>query len=149
ARESERSERIEDYTHARAAPRRGRERGDERVDDDPRAHQIHLQQHRRARRIDCREQFRKELTAAIEQPERVSRSPRPTRCRKLLALVSRHWLTMTEPRKSCHRAVESVLALLALLAPAWACADVIDSVNTLRSAGCDGHHGALPPLRAN
>jgi uncharacterized protein YkwD len=56
---------------------------------------------------------------------------------------------MTEPRKSCHRAVGSLLALPALLAPAWACADVIDSVNTVRSAGCDGRHTALLPLRAN
>jgi len=56
---------------------------------------------------------------------------------------------MTEPRKSCHRAVGSLLALLALLAPAWACADVVNSVNTVRSAGCDGRHAALPPLRAN
>jgi uncharacterized protein YkwD len=53
---------------------------------------------------------------------------------------------MTEPRKSCHRALS---LLLALLAPAWACADVIDSVNTVRSGGCDGGHAAAAPLRAN
>ncbi|HVN44700.1 MAG TPA: CAP domain-containing protein [Steroidobacteraceae bacterium] len=39
--------------------------------------------------------------------------------------------------------------LLALLVPAWACADVIDSVNGVRSAGCDGPHPAAGPLRRN
>ena len=53
---------------------------------------------------------------------------------------------MTEPRKSCHQ----VLALLlALLAPGWACADIVGSVNAVRSAACDGRHPGVPPLREN
>jgi len=51
---------------------------------------------------------------------------------------------MTDLRMSCHTA----LLLLALLGPAWASAEVIDSVNTVRTAGCDGRHPAAP-LRAN
>jgi uncharacterized protein YkwD len=39
--------------------------------------------------------------------------------------------------------------LLSLLGPAWACADVIDSVNTVRNVGCDGRHPGRPPLREN
>ena len=53
---------------------------------------------------------------------------------------------MTEPRKSCHRALR---LLLALLAPAWAGAAVLDSVNTVRRVGCDGRPAGGAPLRAN
>jgi uncharacterized protein YkwD len=53
---------------------------------------------------------------------------------------------MTEPRKSCHTAL--VFALTAL-GPAWARADVIDSVNTVRNVGCDARHPAAPPLHEN
>ena len=53
---------------------------------------------------------------------------------------------MTELRKSCHTAI---MLLLALLGPAWACADVIDSVNAVRNVGCDGRHPGVPPLREN
>jgi uncharacterized protein YkwD len=51
---------------------------------------------------------------------------------------------MTDLRMSCHNA----LLLLALLGPAWAGAEVIDSVNTVRAGGCDGRHPAAP-LREN
>jgi len=51
---------------------------------------------------------------------------------------------MTDLPMSCH----NVLLLLALLGPAWAGADVIDSVNTVRTIGCDGRHPAAP-LREN
>jgi uncharacterized protein YkwD len=53
---------------------------------------------------------------------------------------------MTEPRKSCHTAVA---VLLGMLGPAWARAEVIDSVNTVRHVGCDGRHPGVPPLREN
>jgi uncharacterized protein YkwD len=39
--------------------------------------------------------------------------------------------------------------LPALLGSAWACADVIDSVNAVRSVGCDARHAGVPPLREN
>jgi len=51
---------------------------------------------------------------------------------------------MTDRRKSCHK---RLALLLTALGPAWACADVIDSVNTVRNVGCDGRHRAAPPLR--
>src|SRR6516164_9994356 len=45
---------------------------------------------------------------------------------------------------------QSALALLlALLIPAWARADVIDSVNAVRSVGCDARHPGVAPLREN
>ena len=50
---------------------------------------------------------------------------------------------MTDLRMSCHTAL-----LLALLGPAWAGAEVIDSVNTVRTVGCDGRHPATA-LREN
>ncbi|HKF97046.1 MAG TPA: hypothetical protein VKB20_02225, partial [Steroidobacteraceae bacterium] len=53
---------------------------------------------------------------------------------------------MTDRRKSCHK---RLALLLTALGPAWACADVIDSVNTVRNVGCDGRHRAAPPLREN
>ena len=36
-----------------------------------------------------------------------------------------------------------------LLGSAWACADVIDSVNAVRSVGCDARHPSARPLREN
>jgi uncharacterized protein YkwD len=54
---------------------------------------------------------------------------------------------MTEPRirRQPHRL--TLPAMLALLAPAWAAADVIDAVNAVRYDGCDGRPGGVPPLR--
>jgi uncharacterized protein YkwD len=52
---------------------------------------------------------------------------------------------MTEPRHSCHRALA---LLLALIAPAWACGDIVDSVNAVRHLGCESRPAA-PPLHAN
>ncbi len=54
---------------------------------------------------------------------------------------------MTDLRTSCHTAM--ALLPLALLAPATADADVIDSVNAVRNIGCDGRHPGVPPLREN
>jgi uncharacterized protein YkwD len=53
---------------------------------------------------------------------------------------------MTDLRTTCHTAVG---LLVALLAPAAACADVIDSVNAVRHVGCDGRHAGVTPLREN
>ena len=53
---------------------------------------------------------------------------------------------MTDLRTRCHTA----LALLAaLLLPAAAGAEVIDSVNAVRSSGCGGRYRGAPPLREN
>ncbi len=52
---------------------------------------------------------------------------------------------MTDLRTRCHTAI----ALLMLLAPASAGADIIDSVNAVRSVGCDARHAGVPPLREN
>src|ERR1700741_3037820 len=52
---------------------------------------------------------------------------------------------MTEPRRSCHRALA---LLLALIAPAWASGAIVDSVNAVRQLGCDGRPGA-PALHPN
>ena len=51
---------------------------------------------------------------------------------------------MTDLRMSCHTA----FLLLALLGPAGAGAAVIDSVNAVRTIGCEGRHPAAP-LREN
>ncbi|MBV8146708.1 MAG: CAP domain-containing protein [Gammaproteobacteria bacterium] len=56
---------------------------------------------------------------------------------------------MTEPRATCHTARALLLVLPALLAPTWTCADVIGSVNSVRSGSCDGRHVPAAPLRAN
>ena len=53
---------------------------------------------------------------------------------------------MTDLRTSCHTAIAM---LPVLLGPAWARADVIDSVNAVRSVGCDARHPGVPPLREN
>ena len=53
---------------------------------------------------------------------------------------------MTDLRNTCHTAV---ILLLALLAPAAASADVIDSVNAVRHVGCDGRHPGVAPVREN
>ena len=53
---------------------------------------------------------------------------------------------MTDLRTTCHTAV---ILLLALLAPAAASADVIDSVNAVRHVGCDGRHPGVAPVREN
>jgi uncharacterized protein YkwD len=52
---------------------------------------------------------------------------------------------MTDPGKSCQPALA---LLLALIAPASACAEVIDSVNRVRHLGCDGQPPSAP-LHAN
>jgi uncharacterized protein YkwD len=52
---------------------------------------------------------------------------------------------MTDLRTRCHTAA----ALLTLLMPLSAGAEVIDSVNTVRNVGCDGRHAGVPPLREN
>ncbi len=53
---------------------------------------------------------------------------------------------MTDLPTRCHTA-PALLALLALLGPVLAGADVIDSVNAVRNVGCDGRHASVPPLR--
>jgi len=53
---------------------------------------------------------------------------------------------MTDLRTTCHTAV---MLLLALLAPAAACAAVIDSINAVRHVGCAGRHGGVAPVREN
>ncbi len=53
---------------------------------------------------------------------------------------------MTDRRRTCQLLVA---LLLTLLAPASGGADVIDSVNAVRRAGCDGGRAATPALRAN
>jgi uncharacterized protein YkwD len=51
---------------------------------------------------------------------------------------------MTDLRRTCHL---RLLPLLALLAPGWVAADVIDAVNALRDSGCAGRPGGIAPLR--
>ena len=55
---------------------------------------------------------------------------------------------MTDLRMSCHNALRLLLAplllLLPLLGPARAGAEVVDSVNSVRAAGCNGHPSAAP-----
>src|SRR5262249_42713001 len=118
-RQAERAERIEHHADAGAALHGCAERRDETRDDVPGVHQVHLQQHRLAPRLDRREQGGKELGPPIEQLEGVPRSPRPPRRCKLLRIPACHRLTMTDLRTTCHPAV---MLLLALLAPAAASA---------------------------
>lgn len=58
---------------------------------------------------------------------------------------------MTEPRiqRQSPGRLRTLLpaAALAVLAPVWAVADVIDAVNTLRYEGCGARPGGLAPLR--
>jgi uncharacterized protein YkwD len=53
---------------------------------------------------------------------------------------------MTDLAVRCHSVA---LALLTLLAPALTAGAVIDAVNAVRDAGCEGGRGRLPPLREN
>lgn len=53
---------------------------------------------------------------------------------------------MTDLGLRCHSAA---LALLALVGPALADGAVIDAVNAVRAAGCNGGHGRLTALREN
>lgn len=53
---------------------------------------------------------------------------------------------MTDLGVRCHSAA---LALLALLGPALAAGAVVDAVNAVRAAGCNGGHGRLTALREN
>ena len=53
---------------------------------------------------------------------------------------------MTDVRTTCPTAV---ILLLALLSPAAAGAAVIDSINAVRHAGCDGRRAGVAPVREN
>jgi len=53
---------------------------------------------------------------------------------------------MTDLRVRCHSAA---LALLTLLAPVLGAGAVIDAINAVRDAGCNGGRGRLAPLREN
>jgi uncharacterized protein YkwD len=53
---------------------------------------------------------------------------------------------MTDLRTTCHTAV---ILLLALLSPAAAGAAVIDFINAVRHAGCDGRRVGVAPVREN
>ena len=53
---------------------------------------------------------------------------------------------MTDLRTRCHTCVSWVFALLS---PACSVAGVIDAINVVRDVGCDGHPGAVAPLREN